>query len=307
MEPDYFLRNARVQTVSSTSYRFDARERQPRSDSIYLLFQCTQSGAGMLEYGGRKIRVTRELPAGTGFLGLVPGSHRHWFPGGQRPWEFVYVSIRLPRPATPMARWLGEIGPWHAFPLDGALVRLATEQATILAQRGWIVDRYTRGTMAYRFLMELQRHFDPQAAAPSPFPDLAKALEFIERHLADKISLRDIASSAGLSPSSVVRAFRQRLNTTPAQFLIGQRIERARNLLVETALPLKSIAWEAGFATERYFCHCFRERTGLTPGAYRRQGATRPFLDAADSRDSREFEAPASTPVSHTTARSWRS
>ena len=70
MEPDYFLRNARVQTVSSTSYRFSARERQPRSDSIYLLFQCTQSGAGMLEYGAKKIRVTRELPAGTGFLGL---------------------------------------------------------------------------------------------------------------------------------------------------------------------------------------------------------------------------------------------
>jgi len=70
MESDYFLRNARVKTVSSTSYHFDARERQPRSDSIYLLFQCTQSGAGVLEYGEKKIRARRERPAGTGFLGL---------------------------------------------------------------------------------------------------------------------------------------------------------------------------------------------------------------------------------------------
>ena len=58
------------------------------------------------------------------------------------------------------------------------------------------------------------------------------------------------------------------MQTTPRQYLLNQRIQRATYLLINTTLSITDIAGECGFSNLYHFCRTFKQRTGLTPSEY---------------------------------------
>jgi AraC family transcriptional regulator len=93
---------------------------------------------------------------------------------------------------------------------------------------------------------------------------------FVEANLHRPIHLNGLAARAALSPYHFARAFRQSAGTTPRAFIESRRIERAKQLLVESTCALADVALEAGFGTQSRLTTVFRQRTGFTPAAFRR-------------------------------------
>lgn len=79
-----------------------------------------------------------------------------------------------------------------------------------------------------------------------------------------------LPSVATLSAFHFARAFKTSTGTTPRAFIEQRRIEKAKQLLRESVLPLAHIALEAGFQTQSRFTTAFRRITGFTPAVYRK-------------------------------------
>lgn len=99
---------------------------------------------------------------------------------------------------------------------------------------------------------------------------LAKAMEFIQEHLADDLAREDVARAAGLSPSHFSHLMRAKTGWSFTELLTHLRVDHACHLLAHTEFGLAQIALECGFGDQSYFSRVFRRRTGRTPGDYRR-------------------------------------
>ena len=93
--------------------------------------------------------------------------------------------------------------------------------------------------------------------------------DFIEEHLAESLSLDDLAAACDLSPSYFARRFKMSTGMPPHQYLIQKRVERAKRLL-RTASPIVEVALDCGFSHQEHLTNVFRRFTGQTPAAYRR-------------------------------------
>ena len=104
--------------------------------------------------------------------------------------------------------------------------------------------------------------------------DLGDTLRWLEANLDRPIGLTDIARRAGTSRRSTTRHFREQTGSPPLQWLLNARVERAKELLSGTDLPIEQIARRSGFGTGATFRHHFTRIAGLSPRLYRRTFAT---------------------------------
>jgi len=93
--------------------------------------------------------------------------------------------------------------------------------------------------------------------------------DYIESHLAEPLTIGELAGVAALSEFHLARMFRTSFGLPPAAWIAQQRLERARMLLRTTSLPLLRIAELCGYANASHFSHRFREGVGVSPTAYR--------------------------------------
>lgn len=174
------------------------------------------------------------------------------------------------------------IGAPGAAPLERLLHTLALQDATIAAllERFWgeaaapdPIARLLADGMTAVLAAQLLRLAG--YAAPQPEPHalaprrLRRALALIESRLADDIGLAEIADAAGLSPHHFARAFRAATGLPPYRYLTRRRIERARQMLVETESCLAQVAFACGFSSQGQFTTTFTRLTGISPGRWR--------------------------------------
>ncbi len=95
------------------------------------------------------------------------------------------------------------------------------------------------------------------------------ALEYINEHLNQDIKLADLAQVLGMSQFHFSRLFKQSIGMAPYQYLLQQRIERAKQLLQQTEQSIIDIALDCGFNSHSHLSKQFRQLTGVTPKAYR--------------------------------------
>lgn len=98
--------------------------------------------------------------------------------------------------------------------------------------------------------------------------NLAKSI--FSDNLEGDISISDVAEACNLSRGYFIRAFRETTGMTPYQWLLGERINRARELLRASNAPLAEIAIACGFADQSHFTRVFSSIVGTTPGTWRR-------------------------------------
>ncbi len=105
---------------------------------------------------------------------------------------------------------------------------------------------------------------------------IKETLNFIEEHYRETLDIEQIAQSAHVSVSTLLRMYHNVLHTTPISFLIGYRIERiADNLKNDLRSPIGDIAFANGFNDISYFNRCFKKAYGMTPKQYRQQQASK--------------------------------
>lgn len=101
-------------------------------------------------------------------------------------------------------------------------------------------------------------------------PKLKRAMEYINANLAEDVHLKAIAKELDLSSSHFAHEFRNSTGQTPYQYLLEQRIAKAKQLLRMTDLPVQFVSGQAGFQSSVNFVRAFRQRTGYTPEAWRK-------------------------------------
>lgn len=151
---------------------------------------------------------------------------------------------------------------------------LRAELASDGAGGALLAGSLTQALTAY--LLRFHAHFHQSA---EPICELcgglsARALlrveELVREGLASNLSLDDMASAAKVSRFHFARSFKSSTGQTPYQFVLSQRIERAKTLLLQGRLSLREIAQETGFADQSHLTRHFRRATGTTPRGFRK-------------------------------------
>ena len=102
-----------------------------------------------------------------------------------------------------------------------------------------------------------------------PSQNLRHVREFMDRHYAKTLTVEHLAARCSLSTFHFIRAFRAAFGETPHQYLRQRRLDRAKELLVTTPLPVTEICDQIGFQSLGSFSSLFRRMTGETPAEYR--------------------------------------
>lgn len=93
--------------------------------------------------------------------------------------------------------------------------------------------------------------------------------EYIAMHYQEPISLRQLADMMGFSEGHFARTFHKKFGISFVRYLSDYRIRKSCRLLAETHLPIEQIAYRVGINSYSYFCTCFKQAQGITPGQYR--------------------------------------
>ena len=157
---------------------------------------------------------------------------------------------------------------------DGQLEAISTMLQTELHQQQSSGALYV-DSLANILAVHLLRH---QTTTRSQLPSyegglaphqLRRIVDYIDAYLDRDIKLTDLAESVGMSQFHFGRLFKQSVGISPYQYLIQQRVERAKLLLQQTQKPIVDIAFDCGFNSHSHLSKQFRQLTGTTPKAYR--------------------------------------
>lgn len=117
--------------------------------------------------------------------------------------------------------------------------------------------------------MLIQRYGQPfENCIPECREEIEKACRFMEQHFAERIYLDQICRYAGLSKSTLLRAFTKSKGVTPYSYLENIRIGEAKKLLEQGFPPIEA-ALRTGFSDQSHFTNYFNRFIGLSPGVYR--------------------------------------
>ena len=104
-------------------------------------------------------------------------------------------------------------------------------------------------------------------------PAIQKAIEFLDTHLDEKLSLSDLAAVSGYSLSRFKVKFKAAIGITPAEYITWQKIEKAKILLMNPENSVTGVAYQLGFSSSNYFCSVFKKLMNCTPLAYRKRNS----------------------------------
>lgn len=98
-------------------------------------------------------------------------------------------------------------------------------------------------------------------------------LDYIHAHYSERISLEDLANTAAISKTEVMRCFKSIISKSPMRYLTEYRLRQAAYLLVHTERSVQQIGESCGFEDSSYFAKSFRALYRMTPTEYRRKGS----------------------------------
>jgi AraC family transcriptional regulator, glycine betaine-responsive activator len=101
-------------------------------------------------------------------------------------------------------------------------------------------------------------------------PKLSQVIQMMEGNIEDPMSPAELAEEVGMSTRQLERLFRRYLNRSPKRYYMELRLQKARNLLMQTDMSVINVALACGFASPSHFSKCYRSHYNTTP--YRERG-----------------------------------
>jgi AraC family transcriptional regulator len=216
------------------------------------------------------------LRGAPGRLCVMPAGHEaQWVVGGEQ--RFVHLYFE-PRQLAPLALRILEREPREValpeltFVDDPALAHTMGR----LAALDWSdpQSRLQANELGHEALAQLLMAHHRRAVGGTARGGLSPAVrrrlvEWLDARLAQPVTIGEMAGQAALSEHHFARMFRESFGIAPHAWVLARRIERARQLLRTSSLPLAHIAHDCGFATASHLVNRFRAQLGATPGQYR--------------------------------------
>ena len=229
-----------------------------------LIWQYTLKGCGRYRLG----ELEYDIPPGYCFLAQVPEDHCYYIPENQQSWEFIYV-VCGGEEAARLGAELRRSGSVFAIPGDDQVVKTAWEIIREARESG-LDNIYRDSLIAYDFMMKLfQLNITSRTPTTLETMVLAKARQYCTAHMADPITVGDLADATGYSRWHFSRIFMRIYGKSPHLFIVEQKLNNALTLLKTTRSSLKTVAALCGFVDTSYFCKVFKKYYGTTPDEFR--------------------------------------
>lgn len=250
----------------------------------HAILACRTAGNSMITRRAEDSCIRRRASVGATTYIAASSVYEWWSDGQSQSWH-VYVrpdaldhgARELGCTSRPRIReFFAEQDPW----LKGYFQMLASEFG-VAAEAGDPLDALFLSQTEHVLVHHLLRcHSDAEGDCahglhdergvnPLRAPVMRRVQEYIDANLARRIRLGDLTDIAHLSSGHFMRAFRASTGTTPYQYVLEQRLTKARLLLRSTDVSISRVAAECGFASPSHLCSKFRGRTGTSPSEYR--------------------------------------
>jgi AraC family transcriptional regulator len=162
----------------------------------------------------------------------------------------------------------------HIF-VDDPTVTAIYRQFLLNCQWGDSADRMMMSSAISLLLTHLVKQYTHFKWSPvqvkgglAPF-QLARVKEYIDANLNTGLQLADLAGITSLSEYHFARMFKQSVGLAPHQYVMQQRLIKAKTLLQNSTLPLTDIALQCGFSSSSHFSNNFKRAVGFSPSKYR--------------------------------------
>ena len=116
-------------------------------------------------------------------------------------------------------------------------------------------------TACYSLLLELAG----QSVILKRPAELQKALNHMHNHLNEQLALDELVRHSGVSRATLHRQFRKYMKTSPIEYFLDQKLERAKMLLENNLHSIKEVAEMLNYASPQYFASEFKKKYGMPP------------------------------------------
>jgi iron complex transport system substrate-binding protein len=135
-------------------------------------------------------------------------------------------------------------------------------------------DKLYAKALFYRFVHEMLRQFGDQGVAALKPDPVAQAVRYLHENYKEPITLESLAGLLDCHPRHLQRLFKSRTGTSPIDYLIRVRMDKAKELLLTTDFALKDIAEGVGYADSYYFGRLFKKTEGVSPIRFKDMGGS---------------------------------
>jgi AraC-like DNA-binding protein/quercetin dioxygenase-like cupin family protein len=294
--PGEYPHNTVMEKRPSGPSFFYARDQFPRSGMPLSLVRARDHGPSaahahdfselVVILAGRGMHLTSagRYPIACGDVFVVQGDTRHGYEDAE---DLQLVNIMFQPEPLGLPSWdITGLPGYHAlFSLEPTLRRRhrfrsrlrlsmdSLEQVEELIRRleeelngkraGY---RYAAAGMFSQLVVYLSRCYtEMKQPEPRALLRIAETLSYMERHYAEKITMKDLVRIAHMSESSLLRTFRRALGVTPIAYLIHLRIRRAMDIMRNEGANVTEAAFRVGFSDSNYFSRQFRKVMGTSP------------------------------------------
>jgi AraC-like DNA-binding protein len=247
----------------------DVRHHFPRHIHHSASFGIVTRGARVLEI--RRQSVT--IATGAGFI-LNPGDPHACAADTAQSHDYWVLSLPPELLQAILADLTGQLKPGPYFPQpvirDPAFFQLMT---AFVAEVQYAEDGLPQEALFLEVITHCLQHYAQIAYVPrepgAHTQLVAVVRQYLADHLADHITLADLAKIAHASPYYLTRLFQREVGLPPYEYLVQLRIKHAQTLL-KTGAALADAAYRTSFADQSHFTRFFKRHVGLTPGEYLR-------------------------------------
>ena len=227
---------------------------------------------GFIEVGLQRSAMRRVMFQ-TGEMGFFPRRMERWVGSGHQERLLLFISDAALRAAREGISGAGELDHWCRM----GDVRLAALVKAVNAERvaGFPSGRLFLDSIEQAIAAALVDAFAGQSRSVRPLRGglgparLRTVRELVETRMEDDLTLIEMAQAVDLSPAHFSRMFHKSTGETPHQFVLRNRIERAKEMLRVAEARVLDVAVACGFKTQQHFARVFRRICGASPTEYR--------------------------------------
>lgn len=234
----------------------------PATRDHYLIHYIV-SGKGKYKVGNKEY----VLEQGEGFL-IMPGDITYYQADQDEPWEYYWIGFsgRVVKEIIEKGR-LGKDHLVFSYKKDEKLQRLI--HRLYLCGTEYNVNEYEQMGYAYLFLAELTKEEEVRNIPLHEYVN--KAIHFIQHNYSYDITIGQVANHVGIERTYMFRLFKKILNMSPQEYMIKYRLDKAREMLMNSEMGITEIAYSCGFREMGYFSRCFKNNYQLSPSQYRKK------------------------------------
>ena len=229
-----------------------------RQNSPIICIEYVESGSGTVHAGDE----TFYPESGDAYI-LHSNENHHYKSDPKNPWKKSFINIRGSLPESLLEGF--HLKNIHHF--KNTNVKDEFKKIISIAKSGKEECTEEIICLINRILFKMSLHVNSEQIKP----DIAEKMkDYLSSHATQKFQIDDLCRHISRSESQTIRIFKKAYGITPYAYVLSKKINLAKDMLINTNLSIKQIAYTLNFTDEYYFSNVFKTKTGISPSAYRK-------------------------------------